>query len=297
MPIRHFGPRPWLRAERERLAALCFERIQARPVGATIGAEIEGVDLADPASLDDAAFREIERAFLEYKVLFFRDQHLTTDEHLAFARRFGELEDHPFLKAADGYSKVVEFAKDEATVGVENVWHSDVTWRLTPSLGSVLRAIEVPAVGGDTLFCDMYAAYEGLEDRTKERIDGLKAVHDFAHTFGLLMNEEERAASREKFPPAVHPVVRTHPQTGRKALYVNAIFTERIDGMSDADSERLLDHLYRQADVPEYQCRFDWRPDSIAFWDNRAVQHYASSDYDPQNRRMHRVTIVGDRPF
>jgi len=231
MPIRHFGPRSWLRAERERLSTLRFDHIEVRPVGATIGAEIGGVNLAD---VDDRTFADIERAFLEYKVLFFRDQNLTTDAHLAFAGRFGELEDHPFLKAKEGFSKVVEFAKDERTIGVENVWHSDVTWRQEPSLGSVLRAVEVPAVGGDTLFSDMYAAYEGLDAGVKQRIDGLRAVHDFAYTFGLLMSDEDRAAQRDKYPPALHPVVRTHPQTGRKALYVNAIFTHRIDGLSDA---------------------------------------------------------------
>jgi len=282
-----------VRRERERLAALRFERIAVRPQSATIGAEIEGVDLAN---VDDATFAEIERAFVEFKVLFFRDQRISTEAHLAFARRFGELEDHPFLPAKDGYSKVVEFAKNDEVKGVENVWHSDVTWRAIPSLGSVLRAVEVPAVGGDTLFADMEAAYAGLDDTTRARIDGMEAVHDFIHNFGALMSAEERTARRAEFPEARHPVVRTHPASGRKSIYVNAIFTREIVGLSGDESRVLLEHLYEQADVPEYQCRLRWQPDTIAFWDNRAVQHYAASDYDPQRRVMERVTIIGDRP-
>ncbi len=293
MPIRHFGPRAWVRAERERLAALRFDRIGVQPQGATLGAEISGVDLGH---LDDATFAELERAFLEYKVLFFRDQDISTEQHLAFARRFGELEEHPFLDAKEGYEKIVEFAKDERVIGVENVWHHDVTWRLTPSLGSVLRAVDVPGVGGDTLFSDMYAAYEGLDDDTRQRIDDAVAVHDFSHSFGLAMEPEELAEQQKKFPPARHPVVRTHPGTGRRCLYVNAIFTSHIEGMERSDSDALLDHLYRQADVPEYQCRLRWQKNTIAFWDNRAVQHYASSDYDPQRRVMERVTIIGEEP-
>lgn len=293
MPRRHFGPRAHVRAERERLAALRFDRIQLRPVGATCGAEVSGVDLAD---VDAPTFDELERALLEYKVLFFRDQDISSEQHVAFAARFGELEEHPFIKAKDGYDMIVEFAKDEEVKGVENVWHSDVTWREIPSLGSVLRAVDIPSVGGDTLFSDMEAAYKGLPDALRERIDALSATHDFIHTFGAALSEEERAVQREKYPTARHPVVRTHPVTGRRSLYVNAIFTTGIEGMSEDESDALLQELYAQADVPEYQCRFAWEKNSIAFWDNRSVQHYAASDYDPQPRRMERVTIIGDRP-
>lgn len=293
MPARHFGPRHHVRHERQRLAALRFDRIGIHPLGATCGVEVTGVDLGD---VDDAAFAEIERAFLEYKVVFFRDQDITTEQHLAFARRFGELEEHPFAPAKQGYDMILELAKDEKVKGVENVWHSDVTWRQIPSLGSVLRAVEVPAIGGDTLFADMEAAYQGLDDDVKQRIDGLVAVHDFMKSFGLFMSEEERARQREKYPPAQHPVVRTHPVTGRKSIYVNAIFTDFIEGIPESESRQLLEHLYRQADVPEYQCRFRWQKDSLAFWDNRATQHYAANDYWPRRRVMERVAIVGDRP-
>ncbi len=293
MPIRHFGPRAALRDERERLAKLRFDRIGVHPLGATIGAEISGVDLGH---LDDASFAEIERAFFAYKVVFFRDQDIATEQHLTFARRFGEIEEHPFLNAKEGYDKIVEFAKDEKVIGVENVWHHDVTWRAQPSLGSVLRAIDVPRVGGDTLFADMYAAYEGLDEDTKKRVDDAVAVHDFSHSFGLAMTPEQLAEQQKKFPPARHPVVRTHPSTGRRCLYVNAIFTSHIEGMPRDESDALHDLLYRQADVPEYQCRLRWQKNTIAFWDNRAVQHYALSDYDPQRRVMERVTIIGDEP-
>ncbi len=291
MPICHFGPRPWVRAERERLSALRFERIGVTPLGATLGAELSGVDLD---ALDPATFAEIRRAFDEYKVIFFRDQAISTATHLAFAERFGPLEEHPFLSAKPGYEKIVEFAKSESMVGVENVWHHDVTWRLRPSLGSVLRAVAVPPVGGDTLFADMVAAYEGLDDATRKRIENAVAVHDFSNSFGLMMSPEKLAEFQAQYPPARHPVVRTHPRTGRRCLYVNAIFTSHIEGLERAESDELLDHLFRQADVPEYQCRFRWENNSIAFWDNVAVQHYAASDYDPQERVMERVTVIGE---
>jgi taurine dioxygenase len=192
---------------------------------------------------------------------------------------------------------VMVLKKSDRMAGYENLWHSDVTWRLAPSLGSVLLAREVPDVGGDTLFSDMYAAYEGLDDETRASLDGLYAIHDFTRTFGRFMAAEELARKQAEFPPARHPVVRTHPETGRKGLYVNAAFTSHVEGMEREASDRLLELLYRQASIPEYQCRFRWKRGSIAFWDNRAVQHYANSDYFPSRRVMERVTIVGDTPY
>ncbi len=271
-----------------------YRRITPRPLSPSVGAEIEGIDLARLP--DDATLAELRRALLEYKVIFFRDQDVTTEQHLEFSRRFGELETHPFAPHADGYPEVLLLEKNAEFSGYENVWHSDVTWRLQPSLGSVLRARLVPEVGGDTLFSDMYAAYEGLPDEVRTAVDGLRAVHDFTTTFGRHMDKATLAKKQQEYPPAEHPVVRTHPETGRRALYVNAAFTSHIIGMERDDSRTLLDFLYRQAAVPEYQCRFRWRPGSIAFWDNRAVQHYAASDYFPQRRIMERVTIIGDTP-
>lgn len=293
MPRIQAGPRQ-LRptfAEDERRP---YRRIAPAPLSPTIGAEIGGLALAE--AMDDETLVEVRRALLEFKVIFFRDQDLTPQQHVAFARRFGDLETHPFVPHRDGFPEVMVLQKSDRIGGYENVWHSDVTWRLRPSLGSVLLAREVPAVGGDTLFADMYAAYDGLDDDLRVSLDGLRAVHDFTRTFGLMLSAEELAKKREEFPPAEHPVVRTHPETGRKGLYVNAAFTSHVVGLEPAESRRLLGRLYQQATVPEYQCRFRWRPHSVAFWDNRAVQHYAASDYYPHRRLMERVTVVGDTP-
>ena len=272
--------------------------LEVRPLTPTIGAEIHGIDLRQP--LDAVTLSEVRAALLDWKVLFFRDQDITTGQHLAFARNFGELEVHPFAPEKPGYPEVLAITHDRERPGKENTWHSDVTWRLEPSLGSVLRALEVPEVGGDTLFADMYAAYEGLSDEVKTKIEGKSAIHDFENfRRGLRKNGKSEAEIEEyntKYPPAEHPVVRAHPETGRKGLYVNAAFTQYIVGMERAASDALLTHLYAQAAVPEYQCRFRWGVNSIAFWDNRASQHYAVSDYWPAVRRMERVTIVGDKP-
>jgi taurine dioxygenase len=275
-----------------------YTRFTVTPLAPTVGAEIGDLDLGQP--VHDDVYADLNRALLEWKVLFFRDQFLTPEQHEALGRRWGHLEWHPFAALRDGdhdETKVLRLAKDEQTVGRENIWHSDVTWRECPSLGSILRAVEVPSVGGDTLFADMAAAYDCLDDEVKERIDGRFAVHDWWDTFGRVMAPEQREALRPDFPAVEHPVVRTHPETGRKTLYVNAAFTQHIVGMDPVESAALLDFLYRQASYPEYQCRFHWTPGAVAFWDNRATQHYAVSDYYPQRRVMERITVIGDRPF
>ena len=273
--------------------------LTVRPQSPTIGAEVEGVDLR--AHLDDAQIADIRQALLDWKVLFFRDQDITTEQHLAFARRFGELEVHPFGTNKDGHPEVLAITHDAEHPGRENGWHSDVTWRLEPSLGSVLRMIEGPEVGGDTLFADMYAAYEGLPQRIKDAVEGRVARHDFARfRVGLQKagaSEDEIAEADAKYPNPHHPVIRTHPETGRKGIYVNAAFTQEIVGMDPDESAELLQVLYRQATFPEYQVRLRWRPNTIAFWDNRSAQHYAVSDYWPQVRRVERVTIAGDTPY
>ncbi len=271
-----------------------YTRFGVRPKSPTIGAELVGIDLRQ---LDDDTFADLRRALLEWKVLFIRDSGLDPETHAALGARFGELEYHPFLTNREDQPIVVRFEKSQTTAGYENVWHSDVSWRAVPSLGSLLRAVEVPPTGGDTLWADMAAAYDCLPADVKERIDGLEAVHDWIDTFGALMPAEERDALRADFPPSVHPVVRTHPETGRKTLYVNAIFTREIVGLDPVEGDRLLEYLCRQADYPEYQCRWTWTPGDLAIWDNRATQHYASSDYHPQRRVMERITVIGDRPF
>jgi taurine dioxygenase len=279
--------------------SLEIEDLTILPMTPTIGAEVEGIDLSRP--LDASTVSALRRALLDWKVLFFRDQDITTDQHLAFARNFGDLEVHPFAPQKPGYPEVLAITHDANSRGKENTWHSDVTWRLEPSLGSILRALEIPPVGGDTLFADMYAAYDGLKDEVKASLEGRVAVHDFVNfRKGMRkrgVSEEEIAAFDRQYPKVEHPVIRTHPETGRKAIYVNAGFTQAIVGMEKAESDALLAHLYAQAAIPEYQCRFRWTPNAIAFWDNRASQHYAASDYFPAVRRMERVTVVGDRPY
>lgn len=265
----------------------------------TIGAHVEGIDLSEP--LETIHISEIRQALLTYKVLFFRDQDITTEQHLAFARRFGELEVHPFAVNKPDYPEVLAITHNADHPGQENGWHSDVTWREQPSLGSILRCITSPDVGGDTLFSDMYEAYDGLPQRIKERVEGRTARHDFVR-FRISLRDRgatdaEIEALEVKYPNPEHPVIRTHPETGRKGIYVNAAFTQEIVGMDADESAELLAILYAQAQFPEYQVRFGWEQNSIAFWDNRSCQHYAVSDYWPNNRRVERVTIVGDAPY
>ncbi len=272
-----------------------FESITVEPLTPTIGAEIGGVRMSGDAS--DVQIKEVRQALLDWKVVFFRDQDVEVAEHVAFGRRFGELEIHPFTPNRKDFPEVVIIHHDESSKSGQNAWHSDVTWRQEPSLGSILRGRIIPDVGGDTLFSNMYAAFEGLPDEIKSKIDGAKANHSFVRNFGAAMDDETRAKYQEMYPDAVHPVVRTHPETGRKGLYVNVAFTTHILDMEPDESETLLRVLYRQAAVPEYQCRFRWKKNSVAFWDNRAVQHYAAYDYKPAVRRVERVTIAGDKPF
>jgi taurine dioxygenase len=271
-----------------------YETLTLEPLSPRIGAILGGVRMT--GEVPDRQITEIRRALLDRKVVFFRDQDVSVDEHIAFSRRFGELEIHPFAPSMEGHPEVLVIHHDERSKTGQNGWHSDVTWRQEPSLGSILRARIVPPVGGDTLFADMVSAYENLPDETKEEIDGLYAIHSFSRVFGRNLSEEMQAEMRAKYPDARHPVVRTHPETGERALYVNAAFVSHIDGMDEREGSRLLQRLYAQASTPEYQCRFRWTVDSVAFWDNRSVQHYAAFDYIPATRRVERVTIVGDRP-
>lgn len=288
------GPFTHLAPERERLSSLTWEHFGVKRLGATLGAEIQGLDLR--TDLADEVIAELARALADYKVIFFRDQPITADQHVAFARRFGELEVHPFIPGHPGVPELVRFEKSAEVGGFENAWHHDVTWREVPSMGAILHAIEVPAVGGDTLFSDMYAAYDGLADEVKERIDALDAVHDFVQAFARQVPLERREELRDQYPLVTHPVAPVHDVTGRRYLYVNRIFTSHVVGLERDESDRLLDELFREAGTVEYQCRFRWEPHSIAFWDNRAVQHYASSDYWPELRIMERASIVGTRP-
>ncbi len=268
--------------------------ITIAPLTPAIGAEIGGVDLGSPDIGE--AIPAIRAALLAHKVIFFRDQHISRAQHIAFARHFGDLEVHPATPRDQVDREVLRIAHGPDSRGSENSWHSDVTWRESPSLGSILRAVEVPPVGGDTLFADMHAAYTRLSPGMQRVAAGMTAVHDISRVFAGRLGQSV-ADLQARFPPQTHPVVRTHPETGLPCLYVNAAFTSHINGLSRSESDALLAHLYAQAANPEIQCRFRWQAGSIAFWDNRASQHFAASDYFPAVRIMERVTVAGCRPF
>jgi len=265
-----------------------------RPLTPAIGAELLDIDLGAPDIAD--AIPAIRQALLDHKVIFFRDQDITREQHLAFAQMFGELEIHPATPKDQDQPEILRIEHGPKSKGQENMWHSDVTWRAEPSLGSILRAIEIPEVGGDTLFANMHAANMGLSEEMRSFVSGLTAVHDIARVFAKRLGKRPEEL-HEKYPPMEHPVVRTHPETGLPGLYVNGAFTSHIKGLSEQESADLLRHLYAQASNPEIQCRFRWAPGSIAFWDNRACQHFAASDYFPARRAMERATIKGDRPY
>lgn len=273
-----------------------------------IGAEVRGIDLAEAARSDDL-FGEIRAALLVHKVLFLRDQDIARADHVAFASRFGALEDHPVVGSDPDHPGLVQIYKDETSPPdyYENSWHCDATWRDAPPLGAVLRCVTCPPVGGDTMWANMAKAYADLPDPVKAIIAPLKARHSIEASFGARMSEEQRHALKARFPDAEHPVVRTHPETGEKILFVNG-FTTHFTNFHTAENVRygqdyapgasqLLAFLIGRAAIPEYQVRWRWQPNSVAIWDNRSTQHYAVMDYPPTIRRMERAGIVGDRPF
>jgi len=279
-------------------AAATTVPFEVEGLGARLGAEIHGLDLKQ--DLSPATFRALEAALIEHKVIVLRDQHLTTEQHVAISRHFGDLEVHP-MRPQGVFPEilVLDNHKDNPVLSTD-VWHSDTTFRKTPTKYTILRCQIMPKVGGDTLWADMEAAYEGLSEVFKRMIVGLRAVHDFKN-FRVLFgkSEEDRAKLRkmeELFPNPSHPVVRTHPVTGRKSIYVNPQFTLHIEGMEPPESQAILGVLFAQAQVPEYQFRARWTPGTIVFWDNRSTQHYAANDYYPERRRMERTAVVGDEP-
>ena len=274
----------------------------------SIGAELIGVSLAD-AARDDGLFAEIRHALLRHRVLFLRDQDISRADHVAFAKQFGALEDHPIVGSHPDHPGLVQINKTpEGPIDrYENAWHTDATWREAPPMGCVLRCIECPPVGGDTMWANMVLAYEKLPDEIKTRIATLRARHSIEASFGAALPLEKRLALKAAYPDAEHPVVRTHPETSEKALFVNAFTTHFTNYHTSANvrygqdanpgAADLLRYLISQAFVPEYQVRWRWRPNSVAIWDNRSTQHYAVMDYAPCHRRMERAGIVGDRPF
>ncbi len=282
-----------------------FPNITVKRLSPTIGAEIGGIDLAE--AQDDASISTIRALLLKHRVLVFRNQHLTPAKHVAFARRFGELEVHPVYEHHPEHPELVMLNADQERPGRENIFHTDTSFRERPAMGSVLRCVTCPEVGGDTIWCDMVLAYERLPEQIKERIANLTAVHDVLPSFAGRMTPERREQVRKELPPVEHPVVRTHPETGEKILYVNHTFTTHFSTYNEPfdnfigrerklNVDNLLPYLTRQAEIPEYQVRVRWEPETVVFWDNRSTQHYAVQDYFPAKRHMQRATIIGDRP-
>jgi taurine dioxygenase len=282
--------------------------IKVEPLTCTIGAELSNVNLG-VASRDQDQLAEIRQLLLKHKVLFFRDQDFSRAEHVAFARHFGELEDHPVVGSDPDHPGLVRIYKspEQPLERYENCWHTDATWRDKPPFGCVLRCVECPPAGGDTMWANMAEAYARLPDDIKTRIDGLRARHSIEASFGAAMPIEKRLALKAQFPDAEHPVVRTHPETGEKVLFVNGFTTHftnyhtpanvRFGQDANPGASLLLNYLVSQAYIPEFQVRWRWKKNSMAFWDNRSTQHYAVMDYPPCVRQMERAGIIGDKPF
>lgn len=274
--------------------------ISVRKMTLAIGAEVGGVDLRDPS---EALTKELTDLLLEHLVLFFRDQDLSPAQHVALGRRFGELHLHSTAASHPEQPEIILLDNDERHPPNIDAWHSDVTMDVEPPMASILRAVEVPAVGGDTMWASMYAAYEALPTVMQQMLEQLVAVHHYPDSFRSgILRQEDGYAKLERYdaehPPVEHPVVRTHPVTGRKALFVNSTFTKYLRGVGRKEGRALLDMLQQHvATRPEFHVRFKWERNSIAFWDNRCTQHYAVADYFPRVRRMQRVTICGDRPY
>jgi taurine dioxygenase len=278
------------------------------PLTCHIGAEVSGVSLTEAAGNADL-FGAIRAELLKHKVLFLRDQDFSRADHVRFAEQFGSLEDHPVAGSDPDHPGLVRIYKDENSPPdfYENAWHSDASWREVPPMGCVLRCVACPPVGGDTMWANMAKAYQDLPAHIKETIDGLKARHSIEASFGARMPEEKRHALKAQYPDAEHPVVRTHPDTGEKILYVNG-FTTHFTNFHTAANVRygqdfapggaqLLSYLIGRTAIPEYQVRWRWQPNSVAIWDNRCTQHYAVADYPPSVRRMERAGIIGDKPY
>lgn len=270
------------------------------PLTPAIGAEITGIDLAVP--IEPAALAALRQVWLERKVLFFRNQKLTPDQQLAFTRQFGEIEKYPFLPGIEGHPLIAPVLKlPHETVNFGGLWHSDTTYLETPAAGATLYALELPPLGGDTLFANMVLAHESLPEAIKTQIQSLRAVNSSAKaevskTREDRLKEATDTVARQQFV-SLHPVVRTHPETGEKILYVNEGHTERFEGWTEEASQPLLNLLFQHQRKPEFQCRFRWTPGTLAMWDNRAAQHYPVNDYHGYRRLLHRVSLKGDRPF
>jgi len=266
-----------------------FESFVAKPVTPIIGAELTGLNLGK--NLSNSEVRDLHDALLQFQVIFLRDQDMTMEQHKNVGRHFGELHCHPAIPGPEGHPEILMLHSDKDRPGAASAWHSDVSCDQIPNLGSILYGKVVPVAGGDTCWASMYAAYEGLSAAMQDILTGLTAIHESEHVYGRI------TGATANYPTAEHPIVRTHPETGRHGLYVNSVFTTGIKELSVAEGRALLDFLFRHIEAPEFQVRFHWEKNSVAFWDNRCTQHRATADFFPQTRTMQRVTIAGmDRP-
>jgi taurine dioxygenase len=273
--------------------------MKVHKIAGSLGAEISGVDLSKGVSPTLA--RDIREVFLEHLVIFFRDQTLSTPQFMGFAQAMGEPVEYPFVKGLDGFPKVIEVKKlEHERNNFGGIWHSDTTYLAQPPMGSMLHAQILPPYGGDTMFANQYQAYDGLSDTMKHMLEGLKGISSSAKADVSKTREDRLKTDAKDAKPTPlesrHPIVRTHPETGRKALYVNVAHTSGIEGMPREESEPLLQFLFQHQVKPEYTCRFQWRPGSLAFWDNRCTQHNPVNDYHGHRRIMHRITLAGDTP-
>ena len=274
---------------------MAYETIAVKPATVAIGAEVAGIDLSRP--LGNQQFQEVHDALMAHQVLFFRDQKLTLDQHKAFGKLFGDLAIHPNTPGPDGHPEVLPVHADANSKRIAGErWHSDVSCDPEPPMGSILNLKVVPPVGGDTIFASMYAAYDALSPGMKTYLGSLTAIHDGSMNYGRT-NRLIGADGPKSFPRAEHPVIRTHPVTGRQAIYVNPVFTMAIKDVPENESQAILEFLYEHCGRPHWQVRFRWQPDSVAFWDNRCVQHIAMWDYFPDVRSGFRVTVKGDKPI
>lgn len=277
---------------------MAYERITVTPYGGALGAEISGIDLND--EMDDHTYHEVKQALHENLVIFFRDQDITPDKQTDFGRRFGELDIHPFIPCLPGHKEIIQLQADsgkEDRLRLSNEWHIDLSYTDNPPLAAILRAVDVPERGGDTMWVNLYDAYETLSEPIKNMLEGLNVVHDLCKTYRRsdMLEEAGRKMyenSTLKTPPIAHPIVQTHAETGKKLLYVSELTTTSIEGLHPNESDAILDMLYEHINWKELHCRFYWEPNSIAMWDNRCTAHYAVRNYT-ESREMHRVTVLG----
>ena len=273
--------------------------LEIRPMAGALGAEIHGLDLS--RQLNDQGRKQLRDLLNEHEVIFFRDQDISPAMQKALALSFGPLQTHPAYETVEGFPELTILESTPEKPTRIEAWHSDMTFRQHPPMGTVLRSVIIPPKGGDTLWASMTAACNGLSAPLREFLQGLNAVHDFSHGFKESLAEpggrERLADAVAANPPVRHPVIRTHPETGRKVIFVNSLFTTHIEGLKAAESDTLLQFLFRHITTPEYTCRFQWRPHSIAIWDNRSTQHKPINDYFPAHRKHLRITIDGDKPY